>query len=154
MYSILLFTHSCLRWVVLIVLIYSIYRFSIGIIYIRSFNKTDHLFSQLTDKLVQLQLVIGIVLYIVSPLLSGFWKQEEKFSEYTDQQFFGIIHTLLMFIAVALISIGISVSKRELSDHLKFRKLIIFFGLALGIILLAIPWPFSPLSHRPYIRTF
>lgn len=154
MYSGLLFTHSCLRWLVLIILIYSIYRFTIGIINHRSFDKTDNLFSQLTDKIIQLQLVIGIVLYIVSPLLSGFWKQDEKFSEYTDQQFFGIIHAIMMFIAVSLISAGISIAKRELSDKMKYKKLLIYFGLALVIILLAIPWPFSPLSHRPYIRTF
>ncbi len=154
MYSILLFTHSCLRWVLLFVLLYSLYRFLTGKIRNNTFNKTDHIFSQLTDKIIQLQLVIGIILYIVSPLLSGFWNQEEKFSEYTDQQFFGIIHVIMMFIAVALISIGISVSKRELNDSLKYKKLIIFFGLALAIILIAIPWPFSPLSNRPYIRTF
>ncbi len=154
MYLRLLFTHSCLRWVVLIVLIYSIYRFSIAKIYKKTFSKTDQLFSQLTDKLIQLQLVIGIVLYIVSPLLSGFWKQDEKFSEYTDQQFFGIIHAIMMFIAVSLISAGIALSKREFSDNMKYKKLIIFFGLALLIILIAIPWPFSPLSHRPYLRTF
>lgn len=154
MYSILLFTHSCMRWVVLMVLIYSIYRFCIGRIKNRAFSRNDQIFSQLTDKIVQLQLVVGIVLYIVSPLLDGFWKQEEKFAEYTDQQFFGIIHAIMMIIAVSLISIGISLSNRELTDSLKFRKLIIYFGVALFIFLIAIPWPFSPLSHRPYIRTF
>lgn len=154
MYSGLLFTHSCLRWLVLIILIYSIYRFIIGFIKHRAFNKTDNLFSQLTDKIIQLQLVIGIVLYIVSPLLSGFWKQEEKFSEYTDQQFFGIIHAIMMFIAVSLISAGVALAKRELNDKMKYKKLVIFFGLAFVIILISIPWPFSPLSNRPYIRTF
>jgi len=37
-------------------------------------------------------------------------------------------------------------------DKEKFKIMLLWYGIALIIILIAIPWPFSPLANRPYLR--
>jgi hypothetical protein len=59
-----------------------------------------------------------------------------------------------MFVAIVLITIGSAKAKRKSNDTQKFKTMLIWFSIALLIIFIAIPWPFSPLANRPYIRTF
>jgi hypothetical protein len=59
-----------------------------------------------------------------------------------------------MTLAITCITIGASVAKRQDAAVKKFRSITLWYALALLLILIAIPWPFSPLAHRPYIRTF
>jgi len=40
------------------------------------------------------------------------------------------------------------------TDLTKHKTILIWFLLALFIIVLNIPWPFSPLVSRPYLRPF
>ncbi|MBK6997231.1 MAG: hypothetical protein IPH31_20790 [Lewinellaceae bacterium] len=56
-----------------------------------------------------------------------------------------------MTVAITLISIGSSLAKRDSEDRKRFKALFIYYSLALLIILVAIPWPFSPLAQRPYL---
>jgi hypothetical protein len=59
-----------------------------------------------------------------------------------------------MTVAVVLITIGSAMAKRQQTDHGKFKTMALWFLLGLIVILIAIPWPFSPLANRPYIRHF
>ncbi|GAA4339005.1 hypothetical protein GCM10023149_49420 [Mucilaginibacter gynuensis] len=59
-----------------------------------------------------------------------------------------------MTVAIILITIGSSAAKRKTTDIAKFKTMTVFFLLALLIIFMAIPWPFSPLANRPYLRSF
>jgi hypothetical protein len=43
-------------------------------------------------------------------------------------------------------------SKRKPGDREKFKTMAIWFSIALFIIFLSIPWPFSPFTSRPYLR--
>jgi NADH:ubiquinone oxidoreductase subunit 2 (subunit N) len=57
-------------------------------------------------------------------------------------RFFTVEHSLMMLIAIVLITVGHSKAKKATTDEKKFKTLAIFFTLALIIILAAIPWPF------------
>jgi lauroyl/myristoyl acyltransferase len=48
----------------------------------------------------------------------------------------------MMLIAIVLITIGSAKAKRQTDDSQKYKKLAIWFGIALVLILAAIPWPF------------
>ncbi len=73
---------------------------------------------------------------------------------WSDSLYFGIVHFGLMTLAIVLITIGSALAKREMDDRRKFKVVFNYYGLALLIILIAIPWPFSPLAQRPFIRDF
>jgi hypothetical protein len=63
--------------------------------------------------------------------------------------FFALIHLALMLTAIVVMTIGASLAKRQDIDCQKFRPTALYFGIAFLLILMAIPWPFSPLAARP-----
>ena len=57
-------------------------------------------------------------------------------------RFFAVEHLVGMLIAIILIHVGYSYSKKNMPDKVKHKRVLVFFGLALLIILISIPWPF------------
>jgi predicted membrane channel-forming protein YqfA (hemolysin III family) len=57
-------------------------------------------------------------------------------------RFFAIEHLTGMVIAVILLHIGKAQGKKAISDKAKHRRTVVFYLLALLIILISIPWPF------------
>lgn len=138
-YVIMKHAHSGLRWLLLIfileVLILSIYKLSTNKEY-RRFDKSAGLYLM---SVAHLQLILGLVLYFLSPKV--------VFSADTMGnamlRFFAVEHVLMMVISLVLITIGYSKVKKASSSRLKHKRSIIFYGIALLLILLAIPWPWQ-----------
>ncbi|WP_313091377.1 hypothetical protein [Chryseobacterium flavum] len=152
MYQTLTFLHSLVRWLVLISLIYAIYRSFTGYISNRKFTGTDNTVRHWTATIAHLQLVIGMIFYFKSPVIQYFWKHFNEAKESFEHLFFGLIHISLMVTAIIIITIGSALAKRKSLDKEKFRTMVIWFSIALVIIFIAIPWPFSPFANRPYFR--
>lgn len=152
MYSTLLILHSIFRWLVLIALLISIYRASRGYFLKKIFTSSDHLFRHWTATIAHIQLVIGMLLYLKSPIVKFFWKNKEEAFPTKEFSFFSIYHILLMFGAIVLLTIGSAFAKRKNTDLEKHRTMLLWYSIALLIILIAIPWPFSPFANRAYIR--
>ncbi|WP_027379342.1 hypothetical protein [Chryseobacterium daeguense] len=152
MYQTFTFLHSTFRWLVLLSLVYSIFRACRGYFLHKQFSKTDNSVRHWTATIAHIQLILGIVLYTQSPIIKYFWKNFNEAKESFDLIFFGLIHISLMLFSIILITIGSAVSKRKSTDNEKFKVMLIWFTVALLIIFIAIPWPFSPLANRPYFR--
>ncbi|WP_228376732.1 hypothetical protein [Chryseobacterium formosense] len=152
MYQTLTFLHSTFRWLVLLSLVYSIFRAYKGYFSQKEFSKTDNLVRHWTATIAHIQLVLGITLYSQSPIIKYFWKNFDEAKESLDLLFFGLIHIFLMLFSIVLITLGSSISKRKMTDKKKFKTMLIYFIIALVIIFIAIPWPFSPFANRPYFR--
>ncbi|MFC7524106.1 hypothetical protein ACFQRK_09145 [Parapedobacter sp. GCM10030251] len=154
MYPTLLVLHSLFRWLVVACLLYSICRAAVGLISNRPFAEADNAFRHWTATVAHIQLMIGILLYTQSPLVASFWHHPKTAFYELNLTFYGVIHLLLMLAAIVLLTIGSAMAKRKTTDREKFRTMLIWFSIALILIFIAIPWPFSPLSGRPYLRTF
>ena len=154
MYPTLLTLHSLIRWLVLIFIVYSIFRALVGYINNKPFSKSDNAFRHWTATAAHLQLMIGMILYTQSPLVKYFWSNRGAALQNPELTFFGVLHITLMISAIVLLTIGSALAKRKPTGKEKFRTILIWFSLALLIIFIAIPWPFSPLSNRPYLRIF
>lgn len=141
-----------MRWLVLASLLYSIYRAYKGYTLNSQFSKSDNAVRHWTATIAHIQLVIGITLYTQSPIIKYFWHTFNDAIHNIDVAFFGLIHIILMLIAIILITVGSSLAKRKTTDKEKFKTMLIWFLISLIIIFIAIPWPFSPLSNRPYFR--
>ncbi|WP_153392196.1 hypothetical protein [Chryseobacterium vaccae] len=152
MYQTLTFLHSLFRWIVLLSLIYSIWIAFRGYFYQKTFGKKEDSVRHWTATIAHIQLVLGIVLYSRSPIVKYFWKNFSESKASLDLLFFGLIHILLMITSVVLITIGSALAKRKETDREKFRTMLIWYFIALVLIFMAIPWPFSPLANRPYFR--
>lgn len=152
MYATLLVLHSLFRWLVLVTLLYTLYRAWKGYLNKTLFSKADNAWRHWTATTAHIQLLIGFTLYLKSPLIKNFFHSVKAGIQYAEMAFFSIIHIAGMLLAIVLVTIGSAMAKRKTNDRDKFRTLLRFYALALLLILLAIPWPFSPLAGRPYLR--
>lgn len=154
MYSTLLFLHSVVRWLVLISLFYAVFRAWRGFLSEGVFTKIEDKVRHWTATIAHLQLMIGITLYMISPLIKYLFRNLKVRITEPELRFFGTIHAGLMLVAIVLITVGSGLAKRKEADRDKFLTLLVWYSLALLIILIAIPWPFSIFANRPYFRYF
>ncbi|MDQ0640003.1 hypothetical protein QF042_003568 [Pedobacter sp. W3I1] len=150
MYDAILPIHSLLRWLVLLGLIYSINLSARGYFRGWQFSKRHDSIRHWTATITHIQLILGILLYTKSITVKAFFSGIQS----TESLFFGAIHISFMLTAIVLVTVGSAKAKRKKESNEKFKTVLIWFSLALLIILLAIPWPFSPLAHRPLIRNY
>jgi hypothetical protein len=141
MYGILTPIHSLLRWVVLILLLTVIIKSYQGLRSKRTFTNSDNKMSLFLMISAHTQLLVGLLLYFVSPFV--------KFGNMSDEEtrFFTMEHSTMMIIAIVFITLARILSKKAVMDATKFKKLFTFSLIALVIIIVAIPWPFPLMSH-------
>lgn len=152
MFETLTFYHSLFRWLVVASLLYALYRAGRGYYSRAPFTKTDNAVRHWTATIAHAQLVLGMLLYIKSPSVKYFWGNFREAVRNRDVAFFALVHIALMLLAIIMITIGSSLAKRRSVDNEKFRTMLVWFAIAFTIIVIAIPWPFSPLANRPYFR--
>ncbi len=132
----LIHAHSGLRWVVLVLLVattfMSLLKWRSNAPYTQG-NRKLNLFAMI---FMHIQLLLGIALFFMSGRVDFSQMKDAMF------RFFSVEHTVMMLIAIALVTIGHSKSKKATEDARKFKTIFIFYGLALVLVLVAIPWPF------------
>ena len=133
----LVHAHSGIRWVVLGLLIYAIINAFSKWQGKKVFDAGDLKKNMFAMVATHLQFVIGLVLYFISPRVTF----AEGWMKNTASRFFGMEHFVMMLIAIILISIGYSRSKRAADDK-KAKTTFWFYFIALVIMLAGIPWPF------------
>jgi hypothetical protein len=142
MHSFILHLHSIGRWLVLILLFVAIFNSLVA--GSRPFIRTDARTGTILVIFADLMLIIGLVLWYYNPI--GF----HSFQDYgfggvmkDDRlRFFAFEHPVGMLIAIILMHIGKAQGRKAISDKAKHRRTLIFYLLALLIILVSIPWPF------------
>ena len=134
MYHTLLLSHSLLRYFILIALVAVIIKSLMGMMNKESFGKWDNKISLYLLIFTHLQLIVGLILYFVSPLVkfSGETMSDKIGRYWTVEHIFG------MLIAVVLITIARISIKRMTSDQAKFKRLFVFNLIALLIIAVVI----------------
>lgn len=96
--------------------------------------------------LCHIQLALGIVLYA-----TRFGTFEERFGARTDLlRFWKMEHIAAMVIAIALITLGRSLSKRAKEERTKQLRVAVFYLIGLVLILAMIPWPFMSRFANTY----
>jgi hypothetical protein len=153
MYNILLFSHSWLRWVVLLLAVWAIYRNYEGFSSGRKWTATDKKFNTFFIGSLHLQLVIGLILYSgVSPMMAGILSDMGGAMKNKELRFWGVEHFTVMVIAIIVAQIGSIKSKKQASDAGKFRTAFFWFLAAIILILIMIPFGIWN-ADRPLFRT-
>ena len=154
MYLTLLALHSLTRWLVLVSLLYAIINSYRGWLFNKPWLRSDDIIRHTTATIAHVQLVLGALLYFISPLVNYFLHNFSEAIHNRSIRFFGMEHITMMLIGITVITIGSAKAKRKTTDREKFKTLAIWFTIALLIILSSIPWSFSPLISRPNFRGF
>jgi hypothetical protein len=136
MYTILQKFHSGWAYIALLVLVIAVINAIIGMSSKKEFTAKDRKIALFGLIGAHVQLLIGLILYFVSPLgLASLGQMSDKALRLTSLE-----HPLINLIAIALITIGWSKHKKLASSESKFKTFSIFYGLGLVLILSRIPW--------------
>lgn len=151
MYTTLLFLHSWMRWVVLILALFlviiGIARWSRRDAETRQVDKASAFYVIALD----IQFMLGLILYFVSPTIQTVFADFGAAMGDRVLRFFAVEHVFGMVVAITLSHIGRAKIKRATDAVARHRAAAIWIGLALLIILLAIPWAGTP-QGRPLFR--
>ena len=141
MYTGLLHTHNLFRWLVLIVIVLAVIFAFAGWFRKRDWNKKDNITGLILTIFMDIQFLVGIILYaFVSPLTKAAFNNFGAAMKNADLRFYAVEHILLMVIALVLVHIGRSKSKKVVAPWKKHRVAAIYYGIALVLILTGIPW--------------
>lgn len=138
MYQTLKHLHSGFRYIVFVFIIIAIISALIGWLGNRKFTSTNKKINLFTLISAHTQLLIGLVLYFVSDITKSALSNWSVAMKNPDLRYWAIEHFAMMVIAIALITIGYSKSKKANLDIQKHRNVAIFYGLAFIIIVAAI----------------
>jgi len=136
MYHILQKAHSGWAYLALFLLVVVVVNSAIGLSSKKEFTAKDRKIALFGLIATHIQLVIGLVLYFVSPL------GKESLSQMKDAtlRLTAVEHPLVNIIAIALITIGWSKHKKAADNGAKFKAITVFYGLGLVLVLSRIPW--------------
>ncbi len=136
MYESVNYIHAIWGIISLLLLLITVINVILGYSGNRTFGANDKKLSLFTLIAAHIQFLIGIVLYINSPLgLAVFGQMQDASLRLTSLE-----HPLVSLIAIVLITIGWSKHKKQFESKLQFKTFTIFYGIALLVILSRLPW--------------
>jgi hypothetical protein len=136
MYTILQKMHSGWAYIALLILVIAVINAIMGMVSKKEFTATDRKIALFGLIGIHTQLLIGLILYFVSPLgLASLGQMSDKALRLTSLE-----HPLINLIAIALITIGWSKHKKLTTSESKFKTFTVFYGLGLVLVLSRIPW--------------
>ena len=127
--------HSTLAIVLLIALVISIIVTLMNYLNNKPYNRKIALIGFISS---HLQLLIGLIIYFVSPLgIQAFSGENMKNSL---SRLYFLEHPLMMIIAIVLITIGYSKAKKIIDAKKANQTVLIMYTIGLILILSRIPW--------------
>lgn len=133
-YSIFRHLHSGFRYIIFVLLIAAIIQSLLGWINRKPYTELNRKINLFTLISAHTQLLIGIVLFFLSPNVQ--FNSDTMKNDTT--RYFTVEHWVMMLIAIILITIGYSKSKKIVMPESKHRTVAIFYLIAFFIIIGAI----------------
>jgi hypothetical protein len=120
--------HNLLRWVILVMVIWSLIRAYIGL-------KSGSVFQQGDRKIWLITLIVSHITGFLG-IYQVLWGRIGWFTHPA------LAEGETVMLAIVFITMGYRLSKKPFTDKMKYTKATIYFLIALIAILVAIPWPF------------
>ena len=145
--------HNILRWAILLFGVWTLINAITGIMSKRTFSGNDNRSSLFFMILCDIQLLMGLSLFFSN---SWFDKMKAGMGEVmknSSDRFFIVEHGFMMILAWILVHVGRTAVKRAAPEK-KHKKMLLFFGIAILLIIISIPWPNKAEVARPWMRWF
>lgn len=128
--------HSGWAYLALLLLLFAVVNSLIGYSSKKEFLPKDRKIALFALIAIHIQLVVGLILYFVSPLgKASLGQMKDAALRLTSLE-----HPLINLIAIALITVGWSRHKKMANSEAKFKSISIFYTAGLILILARIPW--------------
>ena len=136
MYAFIQKFHSGWAYLALLLLVITVLNSVLGMVSKKEFSSKDRTIALLGLIFSHIQLLVGLVLYFISPLgKAGLSEMSNSAIRLTALE-----HPLINIIAIVFITIGWSKHKKATTSEAKFKTISIFYGIGLLLILARIPW--------------
>jgi hypothetical protein len=145
-FQVLITAHNLLRWLVLAAAAWALFSAYRGWLGKRTYTPSDRQPGLIFSILYDLQVTLGILLAITSPLVQVAFADLGKAMGVDTLRFIVAEHIPFMLIAAAIIHVASSRAKKAGDDQMRFRWEALGFTLAVLITIVAIPW------SRPLLR--
>ena len=139
MYQGLQHAHSGLAYLALLALVIVIFWALIGSLSGREFQEKDRKIAMIAFILSHIQLLLGLILYFVSPLGFSLLTSGNAMSD-AAARLTALEHPLINIVAIILISIGYIRAKKLEAARSKFRSIYMLYAVAFILIISRIPW--------------
>jgi hypothetical protein len=144
--------HSLLRWAVLLLGAYAVYRALAGRSSGAAWGPTDAAAGRFYTIVFDVQFLIGLLLYLwASPVVSMARQHMAESMANSATRFWLVEHVVGMIAAIAFAHVGRVRVRRARTDRQRFTSAAVFYGIALLLTVLAMPWPGLPYG-RPLLR--
>ncbi|MEY4629458.1 MAG: hypothetical protein RLZZ595_1784 [Bacteroidota bacterium] len=143
--------HNLLRWIILILLVVSIYKSYTGYSSKKQFAAGDKKIWLFTMIASHITLLLGLYQWTFGTL-GLFTGPNTSFGEVMKNpttRFFQVEHPVMMILAIVFITLAHGMAKKQVDDVVKYQKAFRYFLIALVLILVAVPWPFREVG-RPW----
>ena len=133
--------HSGWAYIALLVLIVAVVNAAMGFFSDKEFKEKDLRIPLFTLIVFHLQLIIGLIGYYTSNYydtmrtvgMGEVMKQPEL-------RLMLVEHPIMMILAIILITMGFSKHKKQQTDKGRFKTILLYYGIALILVLSRIPW--------------
>ncbi|MDZ4822217.1 MAG: hypothetical protein SH856_02035 [Flavobacteriales bacterium] len=140
MFTVLNDIHSALRWIIVLLIIIVLFKSLTGM-YNKAYNQNDRRFALFAMVGLHLQLIIGLILYFISPAVNAALADTDLMKNATSR-FWGVEHIAGMLIGITVITMGYMRAKNRGSDWARHRTIFFHYLIGFILILATIPWPF------------
>lgn len=140
MYAILKNIHSYWAFLVLLILVLAVANAFRGMGAKKEFENKDLRISLFGLIFSHIQLLIGLILYFVSPWFDQWEMGMGSVMKDAQARLYLVEHPFTNILAIILITFGWSLHKRQTEDGKKFSRIGIFYFLGLVLLLSRIPW--------------
>lgn len=134
LYKFIFYFHSGFRYVVFLLIVIAIVSAFAGWFGKKTYSNGNRKFNLFTMIALHTQILLGLVLYFLSPFVKfggGVMKDPTL-------RYWTVEHISMMLIAMVLVTIGHSKSKKAILPESKHKAIAIFYTLAFVIIVVAI----------------
>lgn len=148
----LLHLHNLMRWVIIILLLLSLFKAFTGMQQKRTFSASDRRVWLFTLISAHITLLIGLYQWLWGRygMLKVDLPEGESIMKNKFFRFFWVEHPTFMILAIIMVTLGNGMAKKQVTDAVKFRRAFWFFFIALLMIMVAVPWPFRVGIARPW----
>ena len=151
--QIILVLHNLIRWAVLLFGLWTLLTSISGIVSRRNYTLSESRSNFFFMLSCDIQFLLGIILYFTNGWAERLKDLGNNMKD-ANNRFFTMEHGLLMIIALVLVHVGRVSVKKAATPTAKHKRTLLFFGIAIVLILAAIPWPFREAIARPLLRWF
>ena len=142
MYEIIQKLHSWWAYLAFLLLLIAVVNSCIGLFSKKEYKVTDKKIGLYTLGAIHIQLVIGLVIYFVSPygFLNIINLGMGEVMKNPDLRLTVVEHPFVNILGIVLMTVGWVKHKKLTSSESKFKTVAIYYGVGLALILSRIPW--------------